>query len=559
MPTGLFEVAAVVLGAAVLGVVAKLLKQPLVLAYLATGGLIAYFNLFDLGDAGVFHVFSQMGIMFLLFLVGLEMNYTSLRLVGKAALTVGVGQIVITFLLGFLLALLFGFASLPAAYIAIALTFSSTVIIVSVLSQKHDLHSLYGRISVGVLLVQDLLVMILLVVLSGASAETGISFLGVGAALLKGIVLFGILLFLGRRFVPYVFDRIARSYELLFLVSVAWVFLTVALAEYVGFSIEIGGLVAGLTLANSSERFQIASRIAPLRDFFILVFFVILGSSIVFTNVGAVILPVIVFSLFVLIGNPLIVLVVMGILGYRKRTSFLTGVTIAQISEFSFVLAALGMRLGHISGEVVALVTAVGVVTITASTYMIVYSDAIFRRMYTFLSFFERTTHTPEDDVVHTADKPIVLIGCHRTGASIAFSLPKEDVLVVDFDPEVIQDVKRHGFDYVFGDITDPEVFDRAGLAQARLVISTSPHVEDNLALLAYLDRCEAKPKVVVRAEDERDARVLYKAGADYVLLPHFTSGQYLGKTIALDPDMRILDQLRERDLSFMRRLAREV
>jgi voltage-gated potassium channel Kch len=335
------------------------------------------------------------------------------------------------------------------------------------------------------------------------------------------------------------------------------VFAAAALMEWVGFSIEIGGFLAGLALANSVERFHIESRIRPLRDFFIVVFFVVLGSSMVFSHFNGLLLPIIVFSLFVLIGNPLIVLVIMGLLGYRKRTGFLTGVMIAQISEFSFVLAALGLRLGHIPEGVATLITAVGVVTITLSTYLIMYADEIFRRLSPLLGVFQRKI-TREADVTHGFPKPIVLVGCHRTGQSIAFSLPKDDVLVVDSDPVVIQDLRRHGFDYVFGDIADPDVVDRADIGHAKLVISTSPCVQDNLALLSYIHSLPShkSPRVVVRAEDERDARLLYDKGADYVLLPHFTSGQYLGKTIALDPELRIFSQLKERDLALLRRVG---
>ena len=553
MTAGVFELTIVILIAAVLGVVAKFLRQPIILAYLAAGIIIGYFGFFNLADKETFQVFSDLGIMFLLFLVGLEINYTSLKISGKASLLVGLGQIIFTFAISFLIATALNFSYFHAAYIAIALTFSSTIIIIKLLSDKRDLNSLYGKISVGLLLVQDFVAILILILLAGIDLGQGLLLGSIVFTVLKGLILFAVMLWLGRKILPWLFDKIARSQELLFLASLAWVFLLAAVVSRLGFSIEIAGLLAGIALANSSENFQIASRIRPLRDFFILIFFVILGSSVVFSNFGGLIIPIVIFSAFVLIGNPLIVLIIMGLMGYRRRTSFLTGMTVAQISEFSLILAALGFKLGHITEGVVALITAVGVITITLSTYLIVHADWIFKRLSRLLRIFERRNIKEEAFTAEEFKKPIVLIGCGRTGSSIAFNLPKEKLLIIEFDPEVIDQLKQHGIDYIFGDITDSEIFEKANFKEARLVVSTSPNLEDNLTLLAELKLLKKRPRIILRAQTEKEAKVLYREGADYVLLTTFTSGQYLGKTIAIDPDMKILDILKERDLALMK------
>lgn len=554
MTSGLFELAILVLIAAVLGFLAKLLRQPLMLAYLGTGVAVGYFGLLHLEDQETFRIFSDLGIMFLLFLVGLEINYASLKIVGKPALLVGLGQVFFTLGIGYGIAQLLGFGVTASAYIATALTFSSTIIVVKLLSEKKDLNSLYGRISVGMLLVQDFVAILLLVVLAGLQPGESVNVLAMLMTVLKGLALFALMLWLGRKVLPYVFDRISRSDELLFLVTLAWVFLLAALVSRIGFSIEIAGFLAGLALANSSEHFQIANRIRPLRDFFILIFFIILGSSVMITDFSSQIWPIVIFSLFVLIGNPLIVVIIMSLMRYRKRTSILTGLTVAQISEFSLVLAALGHRLGHLDAAAVSLVTAVGIFTITASSYLIMHGDQIANRLSRLLAFFERKDAVADTAARYEYDKPIVLIGAHRTGQNLAFSLPKEDLLVIDFDPEVIFELKQRGYDCIFGDVVDPEVVERANFSQAKLVISTSPDLSDNLALLATLNSLARRPKVIVRAESEDEAQLLYRDGADYVLLPHFTAGQYLGKTISLDPDANILESLKQRDLEVMRR-----
>ncbi len=555
MATGIVELAIVVLAASLLGILAMILRQPIILAYLAAGALIAYFDFFNLANKETFQIFSDLGIMFLLFLVGLELNYTSLRIFGKASVLVGLGQIIFTFALGFLIALKLGFSALAATYIALALTFSSTIIVVKLLSDKKELSSLYGRISVGYLLVQDFIAILILILLAGVEAGQGFVFGSLFFAFIKGLILFVLVFWLSKRFFPWLFDKIVRSHELLFLTSLAWVFLFAAAISKIGFSIEIAGLLAGLALANSSENFQIASRVRPLRDFFILIFFVILGSSIVFTNFSGLTLPIIVFSLFVLIGNPLVVLVIMGLMGYRKRTSFLTSVTTAQISEFSLILAALGFKLGHVTEGVVALITAVGIITITLSTYLIIHAPKIFKVLSGILSVFERSKTKEEMATAGGFNKPVVLIGVGRTGRSIAQNLPKEKLLIVDFDPEAVKEVSRRGFDAFVGDITDREVIERVNLKKATLVVSTSPDFEDNAVILEELRRFTKKPKVVVRAETEREAQVLYGMGADYVLLPNFTAGQYLGKTIAIDPEMKILDSLREQDRALFQKI----
>ena len=492
-------------------------------------------------------------------MVGLEINYTSLRLIGKPALIIGLGQLIFTFVIGFLIALFFGFNNLISAYIAIALTFSSTIVVVKLLSEKKDLNSLYGKLSVGLLLVQDFVAILILIFLSGIETDKGLIFADIFLTVIKGGTLFALMLILGKKIFPKIFDKIARSQELLFLTSLAWLFIVAAGVEKIGFSLEIGGFLAGLALANSAEHFEISGRIKPLRDFFILIFFAILGSSIIFSGFNGLILPIIIFSLFVLIGNPLIVLIIMWLLGYRKRTSFLTGLTVAQISEFSLVLAALGFKLGHINKDVISLITAVGVITIALSSYLIIHADSIFRRLSPYLKFFERKNLKEDEFQIKEFNKPIILIGSHRTGQSIAFNLPKEDLLIIDFDPEVIAQLKKRGFNYLFGDITDLEIMEKANLDEAKLIISTSPDLEDNLTLLSGMKNVATKPKIVVRARTEDEAKILYQNNADYVLLPHFTAGQYLGKTITLDPEMKILESLRKKDLELMEKVNHQI
>lgn len=554
MTPEIYQLAIMIMLAAGLGVAARLLKQPIFLAYLATGVIIGYFGFFELEGQAIFSVFGNLGIMFLLFLIGIEINYGSLRMVGKTALLLGLGQIVLTFSSGYGLAKLLGYSSVSGIYIGLALSFASTIVVVKLLSEKKDIGSLYGKMSVGVLLVQDIVAVLTLVVLGGLSNGQPISFAPVAVALLKGISLFALMLWLGRKVLPFVFDRVARSQELLFIISLAWVFAVGALVSRLGFSLEIAGLLAGLALANSAEHFQIAGKIRSLRDFFILIFFVTLGASLVGGNFGGLWPQIVVLSLFVLFATPAIVFLMMSVFGYRKRTSFMTGLMFGQISEFSLILAAMGLRLNHIEPETASLITAVGVITIAMSSYAIINAETMFKKMVSFLRHFERKNLRERGTVSDGFAKPFILVGANRTGESIARHLPEEDLLVIDFDPDVIAKISKKGIDHIFGDVIDEEIFEKANFNAARLVISTSPDLHDNLELLDKINALKKRPRVIIRGENEKDAAALYKAGADYVLLPHFTSGQYLGKTLAVDSEMKVLENLRATDMEMMGR-----
>ncbi len=552
MPVGITELAILLSIATILGVVLRIFKQPVILAYLATGAIVGLYGTVDV-NSETYKIFSDLGIMFLLFLVGLEINYTSLRQVGRTSLVVGIGQIIFTFGIGYLIAIVFGFESLTSAYIAIALTFSSTIIIIKLLSEKKDINSLYGKISIGFMLVQDFIAILLLVFLAGIETGGDIMIGDLIVTLIKGIVLFVVMLWLGRTIMPYLLDRVARSQELLFLSSTAWVLVVAVLVTKFGFSIEIGGFLAGIALANSSENYQIASKIKPLRDFFILLFFIILGASLVSYSFAGLALPIIVFSLFVLIGNPLIVLIIMSIMGYRKRTSFMAGVTVAQISEFSLILVALGLKVGHIEKEIVGLITAVGVVTITLSTYMIIYGDDLARKLTPVLSWFERRSNTEDDIIQEEFNKPVILIGSHRIGESIVHHLSKEDLLIIDFDPDIIKKFKENGHTTLLGDIADEEIEDIANLDKAKIIISTADDFEDNMRLLKKMQTFKGRRKIILRAETNKEAEILYNNGAHYVIFPHLTAGHYLGKLISNDLSVSFLTDLKKHDLAVIK------
>lgn len=525
-----FSQLATLLGAAAAaGIVAKLLRQPLIIGFLFAGYILA--SLGVIKDGTDLEALSKIGVTLLLFLVGLEMNLSELPSIGKVALVTGLGQIIFTSTIGFLIANLLGFGLLPALYIAVALTFSSTIIIVKLLSLKNDLGSLYGRISVGFLLVQDLVAVLILMFLASLGKE------GVGPNYfyisLKGIALILATWFLSKKVLPLLFTRIIdQSTELVFIVGIAWALVVAAfVGGPLGFSLEIGGFLAGIALSNLPDHLQIAARTRPLRDFFLTLFFLFLGTNLLVENVGSVIIPALFFSAFVLIGNPLIILIIMGLLGYKKRTSFLASVTVAQISEFSLILMAMGLSLGHVGEKEVAIVVLVGVVTMTLSTYLILGADKIYLKLIRILSLFERKNSREEDFKSPSPRKNhIVLVGAHRTGMPLVSFLKKrnEEFNVIEFNPDIAANLANKEVPVVFGDISDEEVLAAANVSDAKLVVSTTSDIHDNLSLLSFVNSFNNRPYTILKASNYKDAITLYSKGASYVIVPEVVAGEHI-------------------------------
>ncbi len=517
----------------VLGVsfVMKILKQPLIIGYILSGILVGPFFLNLIKGSDLIIVFSEMGIAFLLFIVGLRLSPKVIKEVGAVALITGLGQIIFTSLIGYFIATLFGFSVIASIYIAIALTFSSTIIIMKLLSDKDALEKLYGKISIGFLLVQDLVAILILIIISSLSSGDGSSSL-LFATLLKGLLVIVILIPISYYVLPFFSDFFAKSQEFLFLFAISWGFGLSILFLYLGFSIEVGALIAGIMLSISPYSYEISSKLKSLRDFFIISFFLILGSQMVFGDISNLLVPGIVLSLFILIGNPLIVMVLMGLLGYSKKTGFMSGLTVAQISEFSLILIALGVRVGNLGSEILSFVTMVGLFTIAGSSYMIIYSDFIYSKISGFLSIFEKKN--VKDKEVIEKDYDYFLLGYNRVGFSLirSFSKINKNFLVIDYDPRVVNDLKKRGIDALYGDVEDSDFLEDLGISKAKLIVSTIPEKDTNRVVLDVLKRNKSDSIVLLTARQIKDAFDLYRLGADYVILPHFLGGEYTGRLI---------------------------
>ncbi|MCK5624238.1 cation:proton antiporter [Candidatus Pacearchaeota archaeon] len=526
------ELSLIIVIAVLIAGLMRLLKQPLIIGYILTGIIVSPYFLNIVKSTETISVFAQIGVAFLLFIVGLSLSPKVIKEVGKVSLITGIGQITFTSLIGFFISkFLLGFSTIVSLYISLALAFSSTIIIMKLLSDKNDLEKLYGKISIGFLLVQDVFVIILLMVISSFSGKLNKISLTLETAIF-GVVAIGIFVLIVIYLLPRLSKFFAKSQELLFLFSIGWGLGLAALFHYIGFSMEIGALIAGITLSISPYHYEVSSKMRPLRDFFIILFFILLGSQMVFGNMGQLIVPAIFLSLFILIGNPLIVMTLMGLLGYKKRTGFQAGFTVAQISEFSLILIALGVSVGHLTQEILSLVTIVGLITISGSTYLMLYSDKIYPYFSKYLSIFERKKVRKEKEIKLKYDS--VLFGYNRIGFSIlkSFKKIKEKYLVVDFNPSTVSDLQKFNIPCIYGDVDDTEFLKTLELSKIKMAVSTIPDFETNALLIENVRAVNNKAVIIVRAHTIKDALDLYKEGANYVLTPHFLGGEYVAKML---------------------------
>lgn len=528
------EIAVLLVLAATVGFLGMLLRQPLIVSFLAVG-LISGPSLLDLVHSEEqIELLSELGIAILLFLVGIKLDVKLIRSIGGVSILTGLGQVAFTSLVGYFIGLAIGLDHITSLYVAIALTFSSTIIIVKLLSDKREIDSLHGQIALGFLIVQDLVVVMAMIALAaiGIGIEQGdASGTSIMHVALSGLGLLVFVIVFVRYIANPLTDQLAKASELLVIYAIAQATLFAAIGDQVGLGKEVGGLLAGVSLASTPYRESIAARLAPLRDFLLLFFFIALGASLDLSLLSAHIPGAIIFSAFVLIGNPLIVLAIMGAMGYSKRTAFLAGLTVAQISEFSLIFVAMGISLGHIQQDILGLVTLVGIVTIAASTYMITYSHQLYAFFEPVLSVFERANTPREQPTKYPPGDyyQVVILGLGRLGTAIATRLGNNGIKVLglDFNPSVIKRCRSLGLDIEYGDITDADFMAELPLGRASWIVSTIPQHHTGLAfediiktIMQLTQPTGFNGKFAAMSHNKAETEELERLGVDLVLEP---------------------------------------
>ena len=523
------EIAVILLVSALAGLVAVRLHQPVVVAFVAVAVVAGPSVLGVVQPGSELELFAELGVALLLFVVGLKLDLHVVRTLGPVALVVGCVQVAIVAAAGSLIALAVGTELEAALYVGIGLAFSSTVIVVKLLSDRQELDDLHGRLAVGILIVQDLIVVVVMIAVATAGEEdTG----SLGAALASvafwGAALLVALAGLMRWVLTPLLHSLARNPDLLLLFAIAWAIGVAAAGEAVGIGPEVGAFLAGFSLASTPYREAIGSRLVTVRDFLLLFFFIDLGSRLQPGEALDQLAVALLLSAFVLAAKPLVIVALLGAMRYRSRVALETGLSLAQISEFSLILAALGLRYGHIDQDTTTLMTVVALVTIAASSYLLLNSEAIARRLAPALDLFERAPVVHPAEVEPAPPPDVIVLGLGRYGEGVVSGLLESDleVLGVDFDPVALSRWAQEGVAVLYGDAEDPELPGLLPLPESGWIVSTIRRTDANLALLHGLARHGYIGRIAVAAHRQSDVERLLEAGADRVLLPYSSAAK---------------------------------
>ncbi|MDP2908024.1 MAG: cation:proton antiporter [Nanoarchaeota archaeon] len=546
-----FSIGIILILATFLGYLAKFIRQPLIPAYILTGVILGPLGLGLVHNAEAVKSLSEIGIAFLLFIVGLEIDLKKLKTVSTISAFGGTLQVIITFVFGFLVAALLGFDHITSIYTGLIVAFSSTMVVAKLLSDKEEIDTLHGRIILGILIIQDLLVII---ALSAMATFMEFSYLVLILALAKGLILLAVSVFISKYLLPPLFNFAAKSQELFFLLAVSVCFSFALIAYFMGFSIVVGAFIAGIGLASLPYNVDIVGRVMSLKDFFSTIFFISLGMQLVMIGKN-MILPLIVLILFVVILKPLIVMIITSFFGYERRTSFLTSISLGQVSEFSLVMVTLAYyQFSHVTQEYFTMIILLTVVTITLTSYFIQHDNRIYRKLSNVLRIFERVrVDTKKMEYKTKNHEPqVVIFGCHRMGHIFLDALKKlhKSILIIDFNPEIINSLMKKKIPCLYGDIMNTEILDSLDMEKVKIIISTVPNETDNEFLIEYVKAKNPKTKIFVTSNHTMQALDLYEIGADYVILPHVIGGKKVsGFLVDIVKGKKDLKDIRNRHL----------
>ena len=547
-------IGASILAATVVAYVAHRLRQPLLLAYIAAGAVLGP----QIGFGWVtaesdIRVVSEIGLVLLLFMIGLELDLKKILSAGKTLLATGLGQFAICFVLG--AALLTGtyiasssghysFFGIPiqggthdVLYLAAVLALSSTTIVVKVLHEKNELPTLVGRLTLGVLVFQDLYaIMILGIQPSLSHPEMDVLFASLG----KGVVLVAIAIVVSRYVLAPLFRDIAKSPELVLAASLAWCFLLCGIAGNLGLSIEMGALIAGAAMSAFPYHIDVLAKVISIRDFFVTLFFVSLGLTIPNPAENpTLVIAALILSGFLILSRFVALFPIMHFLRRGHRAGLIMSINLAQLSEFALVIGALGLKAGHIGIDTFTIITFTFVITAVTSTYLINWSHPIqhyLTRLLTLIGI--RDLGEQEEELETKAPKEIAFVGFYHLTSALFEDMKQtapellDKSVVVDFNPVVLERLKKRGVRARYGDVSHRDTLLKAGVQYAKIIISTVPDGilknTSNLRLLRSLRTIAPQAKIVVIASGPKSALELYAAGADYVLFTSRTAAQSL-------------------------------
>jgi Kef-type K+ transport system membrane component KefB len=501
------------------------IKQPLIIGYILSGILAGNYFLGYTEFEEFLSLFSKLGIAFMLFIVGLQLKLKNLKEIGRQSLIIGFLQVLITTSLGFLITINIGFNYLESLYLAIALAFSSTIIIIKLIYDKNDIEKLYSKLAIGILIIQDLIAILFLIFLPTLQNHQLLSNGLAIEKLILSILLIFIIPYLSFRLLPHFENFLARSRDLLFIFSIFFLFFVASIFDLMTIGIEIGALVAGFSLANLKISQEISSRLKPIKDFFLIIFFTYLGINIFIPQLKDNLKYVLIIFLFVMI-KPVILFSLAQLFKINKKTSFTLSLTSAQISEFSFILINLGKDLGHVNNDLLSIISLVGLSSIFISSYLIYHSEKIYELV--FKKTLKVKSGLKTDHQLLANDYQILLIGCDRTGYSILINLEdlKNKILIIEYNYEKFKELLTKGYQVVYVDAEEVEFWESFNFNNIKLIISTISNFKTNLIILRHYKKNNPKGIFICNSYHFQDTVELYKEGADYVNMQHLLSGE---------------------------------
>jgi Kef-type K+ transport system membrane component KefB len=541
-----------------LGLLAHFTRQPLILAYLIAGFFIGPFGMGWVKSQESIQIISELGLIFMLFMIGLEIDLKKIVRAGRVILFAAGGELIGGCILGVLffmgIGLSMGGGGFDALYLCIACALSSTVIIVKVLYEKRELDTLPGRITLGVLVLQDIFAILFLAV-QPSLADLQVSVILLSIARVVALVVTALVL--SRYVLPPLFHQIARRPELVLLGALAWCFLIGEIAELLHLSREMGSLVAGVSISTFPYALDVTAKVTTLRDFFITLFFVALGMTIPIPN-GSVIGLALIIAAFTVISRVVTTFTPLYLLKQGLRASLLPAINLAQISEFSLVVIQTGVAAGHIKTQTASAASFAFVILAVLSTFVMMRSDQIVRMAIGPLKRIGLRdldhSHAEEDEEGHGEGRRILILGFFRAASALLSEIERQNpglldqIGVVDFNPVVFQTLKARGIHVTYGDISNVDTLVHAGVGKAEIIILSVPDSllkgANNEKLVRHVRSLNTAAKIISTADVLSDVADQYAAGADYVVVTRLSDAHELFNVIEA-ADQGLLDDKR--------------
>jgi len=538
------EIGISILVATVLGFVFQIFRQPVILGYLLAGALIGpEIGLKLVSEPANIEVISEIGLILLLFIIGLELNPKKLLSSGRQLIYAGVGQFLLCVLIGIgffrLLGYDLGRGRIDALYLAMLCGWSSTAIVVKLLYDKFELDTLPGRISLGILIFQDLWAILILALQPHFMNPQLIL---VMVALVKSVVLLAIGFLLSKYLMRWIFERISKTPEMVVALSIAWCAFMAGMGAWIGLSMEMGALIAGVAISTFPYRIHVTAKVLPLRDFFLTLFFLSIGMKIPIPDPSLLLMSAAIV-LFVIVSRFLTIYPLLSLAGSGRRSCFIASLNLSQISEFSLVVAALGVGYGHIDQRMMSLIIYAMAITSVLSSYFINGNHQTYLVFNRFLEKMGFPLKTKESVMEGDGDHyPVVLLGFHRGARSftdrietIAPDLLK-NILVIDFNLEVLKEVNDRKIKGIFGDISSMDTLEHVHVANAEIILSTIPDMllkeTSNQAIVTICRAVAPNAFIVATADSVDQIEVLKAKGANEVFLPYALIGDHLANIV---------------------------